>query len=62
MYIVGENGKLKKQYIRTGGNSYGYIEIKEGLSNDDKIAFPYGKNVKEGAAVKHSADEDDGEW
>lgn len=62
VYIVGENGKLKKQYIRTGGNSYGYIEIKEGLSKDDKIAFPYGKNVKEGAAVKHSADEDDGEW
>ncbi|MGN0356020.1 MAG: hypothetical protein ACI4EI_13240 [Muricoprocola sp.] len=62
VYIVGEDGKLKKQYIRTGGNSYGYVEIKEGLKNTDKIAFPYGKNVKEGAAVKHSADEEDVEW
>ena len=49
VYIADENGLLKKQYVRTGGNSYGYVEIKEGLSREDQIAFPYGKDVKAGA-------------
>lgn len=53
VYIADENNKLKKQYIRTGGTLWGYyIEVKQGLSVDDQIAFPYGKAVKEGAAVK----------
>ena len=53
VYIADENGKLKKQYVRTGGTLWGYyIEVKQGLSTDDQIAFPYGKAVKEGAAVK----------
>ena len=29
-----------------------YIEVKEGVSETDWIAFPYGKAVKEGAPVK----------
>lgn len=59
VYKVDENGLLKKQYVRTGRTIDGYLEIKEGLSNDDYIAFPYGKAVKDGAKTK-SAD-DDGE-
>lgn len=48
-----ENGKLRKQYIKTGKIVYGNeIEIKGGLSNNDKICFPYGKNVKEGVKTK----------
>ena len=27
------------------------VEIKSGLTEDDRIAFPYGKNAVEGAAV-----------
>ena len=53
-----EAGKLVKQFVRTGKNSYGYIEIKRGLTEDDMIAFPYGKNVKEGAAAVSEYDED----
>ena len=50
--IADENNKLKKQYIRTGATVWGSVEIKQGLSTEDQIAFPYGKAVKEGAAVK----------
>lgn len=59
VYIADEKGLLKKQYVRTGGNSYGYIEIKEGLNIDDKIAFPYGKNVKPGAKTKDAYGDED---
>lgn len=48
-----KNGKLEKREIKTGQNMYGYsTQIKEGLTLDDMIAFPYGKQVKEGAPTK----------
>lgn len=54
--IADENDKLKKQYVVTGRTVYGSaIEIKSGLSEEDRIAFPYGKNAVEGAAVKDSS-------
>ena len=31
------------------------IEIKAGLTEEDRIAFPYGKNAVEGAAVKEAS-------
>lgn len=53
VYKADENKKLVKQYVRTGKTMYSsYIEVKEGLNDEDWIAFPYGKNVKEGASVK----------
>lgn len=58
VYIADENNMLKKQYIRTGGNSYGYVEIKDGLSEEDKIAFPYGKSVKIGAKAVDTSEDD----
>ncbi len=52
VYIQGDDGLLKKQYVRTGGSLWGTgVEIKAGISNSDFIAFPYGKNVVEGAEV-----------
>lgn len=49
-YISDSNNKLKKQYIKTGRSNYGYsTEIVSGITIDDYIAFPYGKNIKEGA-------------
>ena len=46
-----DNGILKKQEIRVGATvDGGYdIIIKGGISSDDKLAFPYGKDVVEGA-------------
>ena len=46
---AGEDDRLVKQYVQTGKTIYGsYIEIKSGLSESDRIAFPYGKTAKEG--------------
>lgn len=46
-------GRLKKQVVTIGkiiwGSSY---DISSGLNGDEKIAFPYGKNVKEGAKTE----------
>lgn len=48
-----QNNRLTKQYIKTGRIIYGsQIEIKSGLSESDKICFPYGKNIKEGIKTK----------
>lgn len=45
-----ENGKLVKQYVTTGKIvSGGYmIEVKDGLTTEDYIAFPYGKEAAVG--------------
>lgn len=52
-------GRLKKQVIQISriiwGSTY---EISEGLNWDDKIAFPYGKNVVEGAKTEDGTMED----
>ncbi len=46
---AGEDDRLVKQYVQTGKTISGsYIEIKSGLSESDRIAFPYGKTAKEG--------------
>ena len=50
-----DNGKLKKQSVKTGKSLWGsYVEIKSGLTNDDYIAFPYG--VRDGEKTKVSED------
>lgn len=56
VYKEGKNGKLEKQPVRTGQTFYGsVVEIKDGLTMEDHIAFPYGKKVKEGAKVKQAS-------
>ena len=53
VYMADENGRLKKQAVKTGKIYYGsYQEILDGLTMDDLIAFPYGKNVREGVKVE----------
>ena len=50
--LADENNRLKKQYVRTGKTIWGSsIEIKSGVTLEDRIAFPYGKTVREGARV-----------
>ncbi|MBR2067985.1 MAG: hypothetical protein IJ875_07005, partial [Solobacterium sp.] len=44
-----EDGVLKKQYIKTGRVLWGEtVEILEGLTLEDSIAFPYGDGAIEG--------------
>ena len=55
VYVRGEDGTLEKRYVTTGKSLWGsYTQVLEGLSPEDLIAFPYGKNVKEGAETKES--------
>ena len=50
--------RLKKQYITIGKTMNGqYIEIVSGVTEDDNIAFPYGKNLREGVKTKISEDD-----
>jgi multidrug efflux pump subunit AcrA (membrane-fusion protein) len=50
--VADENNRLTKRYIKTGKTLWGYeVEIKGGVTIDDRIAFPYGTSVKEGAPV-----------
>ena len=59
VYIRDENDKLKKQNVVTGKLLWGsYYEVKSGLSEEDYIAFPYGKTVVEGADTKESSSSD----
>ena len=52
---VGEDDRLVKQYVQTGRTIYGSaIEIKGGLNESDRIAFPYGKTAKEGIRAVES--------
>ena len=53
VYVRGEDGKLEQRFITTGKSLWGsYTEILSGLSETDYIAFPYGKNVKDGAPTQ----------
>lgn len=47
--VQGEHNRLEKRTVTTGKSLWGsYVQITSGLSRDDLIAFPYGKNVKAG--------------
>lgn len=56
VYKRGEDGLLVKQYVRTGTVQWGSTEILDGLTMEDMITFPYGKDVKEGAQTVESDD------
>lgn len=49
-----EDGVLKRQLLSVGGSVNGgyYVLVKGGLSMDDKVAFPYGSDIKEGAKTR----------
>lgn len=60
VYKEDENGRLTKQYVETGRTLYGSaVQIKSGLTEEDYIAFPYGKTAKEGIKTNRS---DGGMW
>ena len=55
VYLRDENGRLKKQFITVGQLSGEGYEIKSGVTMDDWLAFPYGKDVKEGARTREGS-------
>ena len=55
VYVRGEDGLLEKRQVVTGKSLWGsYTQILEGLTEEDYIAFPYGKNIKPGAPTAES--------
>lgn len=53
--VQGEDDRLEKRIVTTGKSLWGsYLEILSGVTVDDKIAFPYGKDIKEGAKTVES--------
>ena len=55
VYVQNENGLLEQRWITTGSSLWGsYTEIRGGLTQDDYIAFPYGKDVTDGAKTQQS--------
>ena len=55
----GEDGRLEQRWVQTGRDLWGsYTQIRGGLATDDYVAFPYGRDVVEGArTVEAAADE-----
>ena len=50
VFVMDADGKLEKRYVTTGKSLWGnYTEILDGITAEDFLAFPYGKNVKDGA-------------
>ncbi len=53
VYVLGENNRLEKRTVTVGKSLWGsYTQILSGLSEEDLLAFPYGKDVKEGAPAE----------
>ena len=56
--MADQDGRLAKRYIRCGRTYYGEVtEVREGLSPDDMITFPYGAGAIEGAKTKVGEDQ-----
>ena len=55
----GEDGRLEQRWVQTGRDLWGsYTQIRGGLTTEDYVAFPYGRDVVEGArTVEATADE-----
>ena len=50
VYLRGADGKLEKRFISVGKSLWGsYKEVLSGITEEDLIAFPYGKELAEGA-------------
>ncbi|MDR0890248.1 MAG: efflux RND transporter periplasmic adaptor subunit [Oscillospiraceae bacterium] len=59
VYVRGEDGLLEKRYVETGDVVWSsYTRIYSGLSEDDWIAFPYGKDVRQGAKTVEGSIDD----
>ena len=53
VYVKNEKGVLEKRDVQTGRDLYGsYTQILGGITAEDSVAFPYGKDVFDGAKTK----------
>ncbi len=68
-FVISENGKnhvymrnsenrLEKREVIVGKMMHGLLEIRSGITMEDRVAFPYGKEVKEGNLTKEASTEE----
>lgn len=56
VFVENREGLLERRDIVTGGSLWGsYTEVLSGLTEDDHVAFPYGRSVKPGARANEAA-------
>lgn len=55
IFAAGADGLLEKRYVKTGRYLWGSdLEILDGLTEEDYIAFPYGRQTKDGAKIRYA--------
>lgn len=55
VYVRNENGLLEQRILKVGKTIWGsYVQVFDGITIDDYIAFPYGRDVKDGAKTKEA--------
>ena len=53
--VRGENGRLEQRWVQTGKVVWdSYTQIRGGLTQEDYVAFPYGRDVVSGAKTEES--------
>lgn len=56
VYVKGEDGRLEKRQVKVGGTLWGsYTEVRGGITAEDWLAFPYGKNIREGTPAQEGS-------
>jgi hypothetical protein len=59
VYVRGAEGMLEKRYLECGVSTDGYMTpIYSGITEEDFVAFPYGKEIVEGAPTFEGTDQD----
>ena len=58
VYVANQDNKLEKRQIFINGGAYENLKIQSGITESDRVAFPYGKNVKEGVTAVDGSLED----
>ena len=59
VYVRGAEGLLEKRYLECGVSTDGYMTpVYSGITEEDYLAFPYGKDIVEGAPTYEGTDQD----
>ena len=59
VYLRSAEGLLEKRYLECGVSTDGYMTpIYSGITEEDYVAFPYGKSIVEGAPTYEGTDQD----
>lgn len=59
IWVRGSDDRLEKREVQTGRSLWGsYLEILSGFGPEDRVAFPYGRSIREGAKTREATVEE----